>query len=164
MKIAKRWCAPLLALAGLLPLGALAAEVPDIAQLDRNFPRSSLQIATPDARLHSFQVWIADNDQRRARGLMFVKQMDAGAGMLFIYPKSQRIAMWMKNTHLSLDMLFVTAQGRVAKVVERTEPMSLATIESGQEVIAVIELNAGVASKLHIAAGAQVIHPAFATH
>ena len=69
--------------------------------------------------------------------------------------------MWMKNTYLSLDMLFVAADGRVVKVVERTQPMSLDTIESGQEVRSVIELAAGVASKLHIRAGSLVIHPAF---
>lgn len=134
----------------------------DAAQLDLIFARSSLQIATPDARLHPFRVWIADNDTRRARGLMFVKQLDDDAGMLFIYPSAQRIAMWMKNTFIPLDMLFVTADGRVARVVENTQPQSLDTIESGSAVIAVVELTAGTAKRLHIRADAQVIHPAFA--
>jgi uncharacterized membrane protein (UPF0127 family) len=138
------------------------ARVPDAAQLDQNFPQSALQIATPDARLHSFRVWVADNEPRRARGLMFVRQLDADTGMLFIYPAAQEIAMWMKNTYLPLDMLFVTADGRVAKVVEATEPLSLKTITSDQQVLAVIELNAGTASRLHIRSGALVIHPIFA--
>lgn len=140
---------------------AAADTAPDAAQLDQAFSRSALQIATPDARLHSFHVWIADTEARRARGLMFVKRLDDDAGMLFVYPSKQRIAMWMKNTYIPLDMLFVAANGRVAKVVEHTEPQSLQTIESGSDVIAVVELNAGTAARLHIRAGAQVIHPAF---
>jgi hypothetical protein len=79
----------------------------------RRFARSTLKIATPDAQLHKIDVWIADNDARRQRGLMFVEHMADDAGMLFIYPQPQPISMWMKNTHLSLDMLFVSANGRV---------------------------------------------------
>jgi uncharacterized membrane protein (UPF0127 family) len=140
-----------------------AADVTDDAQrLDQNFERSSLQIATPDARLHTFSIWIADSEPRRERGLMFVDHLDADAGMLFIYPAPQRISMWMKNTHIPLDMVFVAADGRVAKVIENTQPMSLKTLESDKEVTAVIELNAGTAKRLHISAGAQVMHPAFA--
>jgi hypothetical protein len=71
--------------------------------------------------------------------------------------------MWMKNTFIPLDMLIVTANGRVAKVVENTQPQSLKTIESDSAVIAVVELNAGTANRLHIRPGAQVIHPAFAS-
>lgn len=133
------------------------------AQLDQHFRRSTLQIATPDARLHKFNVWLADDDMRRARGLMFVTEMPEQQGMLFIYPRAQPVAMWMKNTHIPLDMLFVRADGRVERVVENTTPMSTKTIESGGPVLAVIELNAGVAKRNNIRAGAQVIHPAFST-
>lgn len=133
----------------------------DAADLDRIFRRSTLQIATPDARVHEFDVWIADDDQRRARGLMFIKHLGAEDGMLFVYPRPQPIAMWMKNTYVSLDMLFVAADGRVAHVVKNTEPLSLKTIESGGPVLGVIELPAGSAARLKIGAGAQVIHPAF---
>lgn len=131
------------------------------SDLDRVFQRSTLQIATPDARLHKFDVWVADDDQRRARGLMFVTKMDDQQGMLFIYARSQPVAMWMKNTHIPLDMLFVRADGRVERVAENTTPMSTTTIESGKPVLAVIELNAGTARRMNIRAGAQVIHPAF---
>lgn len=130
-------------------------------QLDPLFSRSTLQIATSDARLHTFKVWVADNDARRSRGLMFVQELADDAGMLFIYPQSQPVAMWMKNTHVPLDMLFVRANGRVERVAENTTPMSLDTIESGAPVLGVIELKAGSAARLNIKAGAQVIHPAF---
>ena len=133
----------------------------DAQQLDRAFSRSTLQIATPDAKLHKIDVWIADNEMRRARGLMFVDSMADDAGMLFIYPQPQEISMWMKNTHLSLDMLFVSANGRVDSIAENTKPMSTDTISSKGDVLAVIELKAGTAARLKIRPGAQVIHPAF---
>jgi uncharacterized protein len=139
-----------------------SADSTEAAQLDRLFPRSAMQIATPDARLHNFKIWIADSDQRRARGLMFVKHIGEDEGMLFIYPQAMRASMWMKNTFIPLDMLFVAADGKVMQVVHNTEPQSLKTIESDSEVTAVIELKGGTASKLHIAKGARVMHEAFA--
>ena len=135
----------------------------DAASLDRIFPRSTLQIATPDARLHKFDVWIAHDDARRARGLMFVRNLGDHEGMLFIYEQAHPVSMWMKNTYVSLDMLFVGADGRVERVVENTEPESLKTIESKKPVLAVIELKAGTAARLKIQPGARVIHSAFAS-
>ena len=135
----------------------------DSRELDQIFQRSTLQIATPDARLHRFNIWLADDETRRARGLMFVKHLNAGDAMLFVYPQPQMIAMWMKNTFIPLDMLFVAADGKVMKVVANTEPQSLKTIESDSDVTAVIELNGGTASKLRIAKGARVMHAAFAS-
>jgi uncharacterized membrane protein (UPF0127 family) len=129
--------------------------------LDRIFRRSALQIATPDARLHRFNVWIADDDRRRARGLMFIRHLGPEDGMLFIYPRAHPVSMWMKNTYVPLDMLFVAADGRVTRVVENTEPLSLKTIESGEPVLAVVELAAGTAARLKIGPGARVMHPAF---
>lgn len=140
-----------------------APAVPNVtaSDLDRVFRRSTLQIATPDARLHHFNVWIADDDQRRARGLMFIKQLGAEDGMLFIYPEPHPVSMWMKNTYASLDMLFVAMDGKVINVVANTEPLSLKTIESAGPATGVIELPAGTAARLKIASGARVIHPAF---
>jgi uncharacterized membrane protein (UPF0127 family) len=144
-------------------LGVTSARAEDSgnAQLDQIFRRSALQIATPDARIHKFDVWIADDEPRRNRGFMFVTKLAADKGMLFIYPQSQPVAMWMKNTHIPLDMLFVRADGRVQNVAENTTPMSTKTIESAGPVLAVIELAGGTAKRLNIRAGAQVIHPAF---
>jgi uncharacterized membrane protein (UPF0127 family) len=145
----------------LLWSAATAAPSSDEQQLDKAFSRSTLKIATPDAQLHKIDVWIADNDARRQRGLMYVEHMADDAGMLFIYPQPQPISMWMKNTHLSLDMLFVSANGRVDSIAENTKPMSTDTISSKSNVLAVIELKAGTAARLKIRPGAQVIHPAF---
>jgi uncharacterized membrane protein (UPF0127 family) len=145
----------------LLWSAATAAPSSDAQELDKAFARSTLKIATQDAQLHKIDIWIADNDARRQRGLMFVEHMADDAGMLFIYPQPQPISMWMKNTHLSLDMLFVSANGRVESIVENTKPMSTDTISSKGNVVAVIELKAGTAARLKIRPGAQVIHPAF---
>jgi uncharacterized membrane protein (UPF0127 family) len=133
----------------------------DTQSLDRDFPRSTLQIASADAKLHTFRVWVADTEARRSRGLMHVKQMDADAGMLFVYPRTQKVAMWMKNTFLPLDMLFVAADGRIINIAANTKPQSLDTVEAATDALGVIELNAGIAAKLNIRSGSQVIHPAF---
>jgi uncharacterized membrane protein (UPF0127 family) len=138
-----------------------ADDSTDAAELDRIFRRSTLQIATPDARLHTFNIWIADDEQRRSRGLMFVKHLAANDGMLFVYPQPQPIGIWMKNTYVSLDILFVDANGKVARVFENAKPQSLTTMESGSPALGVVELAAGTAARLKIAVGAQVIHPMF---
>jgi uncharacterized membrane protein (UPF0127 family) len=143
------------------PAQSVAGASSDAQQLDRAFSRSTLQIATSDAKLHKIDVWIADNDARRTRGLMFVQELADDAGMLFIYPESQPVGIWMKNTPLPLDILFVSANGRVHRVVENAKPQSLDTIPSDGPVLAVIELKGGSAARLNIRPGALVIHPAF---
>jgi uncharacterized membrane protein (UPF0127 family) len=140
---------------------AATAENKHTRELDRMFPKSTLQIATPDARLHKIAVWVADTDQRRMRGLMFVENLADDAGMLFIYPSAQPIAMWMKNTPLSLDILFIAADGRVHHIAENTTPQSTDTIPSNGVVYGVLELKAGSAARMKIRPGAQIIHPAF---
>jgi uncharacterized protein len=140
---------------------AVAAASNDTRQLDRMFPKSTLQIATPDARVHKIDVWVADTDARRMRGLMFVEHLADDAGMLFIYPYPQPVGIWMKNTPLSLDILFITADGRVHRVAENATPQSTDTIPSNGMVLGVIELKAGSAARMKVGPGAQVIHPAF---
>jgi uncharacterized protein len=142
---------------------AIADGNSDAQRLDQIFERSTLKIATPDARMHSFNVWLATDDQTRQLGLMYVRQLDPDAGMLFVYPAPFKIGMWMKNTFISLDMLFVNSNGKVVKIVERTTPQSLKTIGADSAVLGVIELNAGTVERLKIRPGAQVMHPAFGT-
>jgi uncharacterized membrane protein (UPF0127 family) len=135
----------------------------DATELNRIFRRDTLQIATPDAKLHKFNIWVADDEDRRARGLMFVKHMNAGDAMLFVYPRPHAIAMWMKNTFIPLDVLFVASDGKVTRVVQNTEPHSLKPIGSGSDVLGFVELAAGTAARLKITEGARVIHPAFSS-
>ena len=119
-------------IAALFASGLSAAS--DSAQLDRIYERSTLQIATPDARLHRFRVWIADDDARRARGLMFVRHLEDDQGMLFLYPAERTLSMWMKNTYVSLDMLFFDTEGRITHIHRRAEPLSEAIISPGSSV------------------------------
>lgn len=124
-----------------------------------NFPQTTVEIATPDAHLHRFKVWVADTDAHREQGLMFVKDLPEDAGMLFIFPQPARVGFWMKNTLIPLDMLFIRADGRVDSIAANATPLSLKVIESQGEVPWVLELKGGVAKRLGIAAGAQVSTP-----
>jgi uncharacterized membrane protein (UPF0127 family) len=127
------------------------------------FPQAPLSILTPDARQHRFQVWVADTDAHRQQGLMFVKSLPDSNGMLFVFDQPRKIQMWMKNTLIPLDMLFIDANGRVDSIAVNTTPMSLSIIESKSAVLGVLELAGGATTRLGIHAGAIVRHPAFAS-
>jgi uncharacterized membrane protein (UPF0127 family) len=146
-------------------LGALlvATAAADTAIPLSQFPKSQLQIATPDARLHPFNIWIAQDEVHQEQGLMYIKDLPNDAGMLFIYPTSRKIRMWMKNTLIPLDMIFFRADGRVANIAANTKPLSLDTIESDENVVAVLEVKGGTAVALNIRKGALAIHPFFGT-
>jgi len=111
--------------------------------------------------VHVFSVELAVTDAERARGLMFRRELPDGKGMLFDFGRDREVAMWMKNTLIPLDMLFITADGRILRIAERTEPMSARIIPSGGPVRAVLELIGGTAKKYGIAAGDRVAHPWF---
>ena len=108
-----------------------------------------------------FTVEVAETAAQRRQGLQHRKSLAAGAGMLFDYRRVQPVAMWMKNTLIALDMLFIDDAGRVVNVAENTEPLSLATISSAAPVRAVLEVNAGTARRLGIQPGDQVLHAVF---
>lgn len=145
----------------LLSLAPMIGSADEAPSLDQTFPRSGLQIATTDARLHRFQIWVADNDARRMRGLMYVRSMRDDQGMLFIFPAAQPISMWMKNTYIPLDMVFIGPNGRITHIAANTVPHSLETVHSNGPARAVLELNAGVAARLKLRPGLLVLHEAF---
>lgn len=130
---------------------------PAHAQDDVKFDRSTLKIETADA-VHSFEIEIATNDEQRARGLMFRNEMAADAGMLFLYRRDRVLTMWMANTYLPLDMLFIGSDGRIVRIAENTIPLSRTTISSRNRARAVLELNAGTARRLGINAGDRVVY------
>ncbi|MCC2650015.1 MAG: hypothetical protein K0Q60_170 [Microvirga sp.] len=121
----------------------------------------SLSIATQGSQKQSFRVEVARNDADRAQGLMYRRSMPADQGMLFDFGRVEPVSMWMQNTYLSLDMLFIRPDGTIARIAPNTEPLSTRTIPSGEPVLAVLELNAGTASKLGIKPGDRVEHPIF---
>jgi uncharacterized membrane protein (UPF0127 family) len=120
-----------------------------------------LTIVTQSGQRHAFEVEVARNDADRAQGLMFRRSMPADHGMLFDFGKVEPVAMWMQNTYLPLDMLFIRQDGRVARVAANMEPLSTRTIPSGEPVLAVLELNGGVAAKLGLQPGDRVEHSIF---
>lgn len=107
---------------------------------------------------HRFEVEVARTAEEQARGLMYRQGLASDAGMLFDYGRPRNVAMWMRNTYIPLDMIFIGADWRITRIVERAVPFSLATVASGGPVRAVLEVNAGTASRLGIRPGDRVIH------
>jgi uncharacterized membrane protein (UPF0127 family) len=125
-----------------------------------SFPKDKLDILTTDARVHPIAIWLATDEPHRMQGLMFVKAMNDDQGMLFIYPSERTISMWMKNTLIPLDMVFISSDGHVQQI-ENAKPQSLHIIESKQEVVAVLELKGGAAKRFGIEPGARISYKAF---
>ncbi len=109
---------------------------------------------------HRFTVEIADTPETRERGLMFQKELAPDQGMLFVWPDSAPRSMWMKNTFIPLDMLFITGSGRIAYIAPMRQPHSLRTVHSGEPANAVLELAGGTAAQLRLRTGDRVSSPA----
>jgi len=118
-------------------------------------------IVTTDRGDIAFATEIATTDETRSRGLMFRRSMGEREAMLFHWPTPRVVSMWMRNTYLSLDMLFVAADGLVVHVQADTVPQSLDVLSAGRDVTAVMELVAGTAAKLGIRPGSRLKHRFF---
>lgn len=123
--------------------------------------KSELSIITSNGSKHNFLVEVARTEEEKKIGLMFRKTLAKNAGMLFLYKREALRLMWMKNTFIPLDILFIDKKGVIKRVVKRTIPHSLATISSRQSVLAVLELRGGITSSLEIKKGDRIEHPAF---
>jgi uncharacterized membrane protein (UPF0127 family) len=130
----------------LLPPGAIAAG------------SGTLTLRT-DSGPHSFNIELATTNGERALGLMYRRELPADAGMLFLYDPPQPITMWMRNTILSLDMIFIGADGKVHRIESHTEPFSTEVISSDGSVQGVLEVNAGTAAKIGLKPGDEVVFP-----
>lgn len=127
---------------------------------DAVFPVESLEIVTSTGSFQ-FSVEIADDSEERSRGLMFRETMLPTHGMLFDFGETAPIMMWMKNTPLSLDMLFIKEDGTIARIATNTKPFSTAIISSGEPVSHVLELNAGLAKQIGAKPGDRIMHAFF---
>ena len=123
--------------------------------------KSELSIITSNGSKHNFLVEVAKTEEEKKIGLMFRKTLAKNAGMLFLYKREALRLMWMKNTFIPLDILFIDKNGVIKRVVKRSIPHSLATISSRQSVLAVLELRGGITSSLEIKKGDRIEHPAF---
>ena len=116
--------------------------------LDRDFTKKNIIISSSNLTCINLTVWLATTQKQQARGLMHVKILSEHTGMLFIYPEERMRAMWMKNTYIPLDMLFIKANGDISSIMKTTEPLSLQTIRSKEPVQYVLELAGGVTENL----------------
>jgi uncharacterized protein len=150
---ARLWivAATLVALCAFTGLEAQAASV------------QPLEIATKSG-VKVFSVEMATTEEEKTTGLMYRKELADGKGMLFDFSPEQQVSMWMKNTYISLDMIFIRADGRILRIAENTEPMSTRIIPSGGLAKGVLEVIAGTAQKYGIAPGDRVAHPLFNAH
>ena len=136
-------------------------SLPAAAQQDVVFPESTLEIETQSGTRHTFRIELAETDPLRQRGLMFRNEMAPDAGMLFTYKRDRVISMWMANTYLPLDMLFIESDGRISRIAESTIPLSRESISSRKRARGVLELNAGTVRRLGLSVGDRVIHERF---
>ena len=148
------WLTALLVVASFAALGAGAAGA-------ANF--QPLEIVTKSG-VHVFSVEVATTEEEKTTGLMYRKELPDGQGMLFDFSPEQQVSMWMKNTYISLDMIFIRADGRILRIAENTEPLSTKIIPSGGLAKGVLEVVGGTAEKYGIKPGDRVAHPLFNGH
>ena len=149
--IARGW------LAAILVVGCAVAGAPV-----RATSFQPLEIVTRNG-VQVFSVEMATTEEEKQTGLMYRKELADGKGMLFDFKPEQEVSMWMKNTYVSLDMIFIRADGRILRIAENTEPLSTKIISSQGPARAVLEVVAGTAQKYGIRPGDRVGHPLFGT-
>jgi hypothetical protein len=122
----------------------------NVPSLEDDFDHDTLIIESDDGLRHEFDIYLATSFEQQRRGLMFVRKMPAMTGMLFIYEDTEIHAMWMKNTYISLDLIFARKDGSISSVIHSAQPLSLTSRPSIEPVNYVLELNGGTARRLHI--------------
>ncbi len=137
-------------------LPAMGQDATDADDLSSAFAIGAIIIEAEKDACYRFDVYLATSGKQQMRGLMHVRHMPEFTGMLFTYTESNMHSMWMKNTYMSLDILFIRADGTISNIETNTEPLSLKSISSTEPVSYVLELNAGVTSRLHIDANSLV--------
>ena len=135
----------------LVAAAGCRAQSATLIPLD-SFPKATLEIRSA-AHAHQFDIWLAETPEEQEQGLMFVRDLPENRGMLFLSAQPRVFRMWMKNTYIPLDMVFIGKDGRIAKIAERTVPHSLDTISSDVPVAAILELKGGEAARRTLHAG-----------
>ena len=125
------------------------------------FPQSLLAIRSSSGKVVNFKIWEADTQKREEQGMMFIREMDEHTGMLFMFPENHRVTMWMKNTYVSLDLLFLNAQGKIDSIAERATPKSETIIGPPTPEFAVLELKGGACESFGIKIGDRILHKNF---
>lgn len=128
------------------------------------FPQSLLAIRTSSGKVVNFKVWLADSPRREEQGLMYVHNLDLHAGMLFMFPGNQPVAMWMKNTYIPLDLLFLDGRGKIDYIAASATPLSEKIIGPPTTEFGVLELKGGACDALGIKVGDRVLQENFKAH
>jgi uncharacterized membrane protein (UPF0127 family) len=121
-----------------------------------SYARGTVRIETASGRIQPFEVYLARSDRERMQGLMYVESLPAGEGMLFEMAPPRPAAMWMKNTLIPLDLIFIRSDGTIANIVADAAPETLESRRSDGPIAWVLELNGGTAARLSIVPGARV--------
>lgn len=143
--------------AGLLLCVSLPAMTARPSSYLRDFGTARAVIETSQLVCIVVDIYVADTSRQHSQGLMFIEQMDEYEGMLFRYPRDSILRMWMKNTYIPLDMLFIRSDGEIAGIARNTTPMSTETIQSPEPVRFVLELNGGMTERWRIETGNRLL-------
>lgn len=135
----------------------LSGQSSEESDLDSAFPKDTLIISADEYACYFFDIYVASTRAQQMRGLMHVRNLPEMAGMIFSYRRAGTRSMWMKNTYIPLDMLFIKGDGVVSSVVADTVPLSLDSVASIESVNYVLELNAGMTAKLGIGTNSRII-------
>jgi uncharacterized membrane protein (UPF0127 family) len=138
-----------------------AAAQPGVDRPQPRLPTERMVIVGRDGRRHDFTVEMALTPEQQTIGLMFRTEVLPNEGMIFDWGAPRESSMWMRNTLVPLDMLFIAADGRIHRIAERTVPLSLTPIGSGGPVRATLELQGGITERLDIRVGDRVLHRMF---
>ncbi len=120
--------------------------------------RSELALVTQSGARFVFAVEVTDSAAEKRRGLMFRDQLEPTHGMLFLYQPATEVAIWMKNTLLPLDIIFIDVNGRISRIEPDAVPLSETNLRSGGPVGAVLEINGGMARALGVSVGDRVVY------
>lgn len=137
----------------------LSGQSSEDESLDAAFEKDVLVITASKHACYKFDIYVATTRAQQTRGLMHVRYMPDFTGMLFVYRQPRVLSMWMKNTFMPLDMLFIRADGSIANIETHTEPLSLESISAIEPLNFVLELNAGVTERLGIDTDSRVHFP-----
>ncbi len=146
-----------------VPALVLAAQAQEPTAAQPELPKERLTIVTKGGQQHPFDVELARTPAQQTVGEMFRTSIPPDGGMLFVWPAPQESQMWMRNTLVPLDMVFIDADGTIRRIAEDTVPQSLRVIDSGGPVAATLELAGGTTARLGITVGDKVIGPQFHT-
>lgn len=145
-----------LACLSLLVAGGCAAQIAPLHDL-ATLEHTTVEIRAGKSKTHRFDAWLAISPAEKSQGLMYVRDLPADRAMLFLYDKPTDAGIWMKNTYIELDIVFIASDGRIVKIFERAQPHSLETMSSGEPVTAVLEIRGGESAKRGLNKGDRVL-------